>query len=64
MGEKLLQHRHCRNCGKAVNVDDDYCNDKCKEEHHVMLKKKRNQLYLMMVLAVGLMAVTVLVGEV
>ena len=62
MGEKLLQHKHCRNCGKAVNVDDKYCNDKCQDEHHNMLKKKRNQLYMLMLLAMGLMAVIVIIG--
>ena len=62
MGEKLLQHKHCRNCGKAVNVDDKYCNDNCQEEHYALLKRKRNQLYILMILAIGLMAVTVLLG--
>lgn len=62
MGERLLQHKHCRNCGRAVSLDDDYCNDRCKDEHHSMLKKKRNQLYLMMLLALGLMVVTLLLG--
>ena len=62
MPEKLLQHKHGRNCGKAVNVDDIYCNEKCKEEHYAMLRKKRNQLYLMMILAVGLMFVTLMFG--
>ena len=62
MGDKLLQHKHCRNCGKAVNIDDKYCNDKCHDEHFAMLRRKRNQLYLLMALAMGLMAVTVLLG--
>ena len=62
MGEKLLQHKHCRNCGKAVNIEDKYCNENCQEEHYAMLRKKRNQLYLLMVLAMGLMAVTVVLG--
>ena len=62
MGEKLLQHKHCRNCGKAVNIDDKYCDDRCQEDHYAMLRKKRNQLYLLMILAMGLMAITVLLG--
>ncbi len=62
MGDKLLQHKHCRNCGKAVNIDKDYCNDRCKDQHHDMLKKKRNQLYILMALAMGLMFVTLLLG--
>jgi len=62
MGEKLLQHKHCRNCGRAVQVDQDYCNDRCREEHHAMLRKKRNQLYVLMILALGLMSLTMVLG--
>ena len=62
MGEKLLQHKHCWNCGRAVQVDQDYCNDRCREEHHAMLRKKRNQLYVLMILALGLMSLTMVLG--
>lgn len=62
MSEKLLQHKHCRNCERAINVKDEYCNDECKNQHHTYLRKKRNQLYILMAIAMGLMLVTLMVG--
>jgi predicted nucleic acid-binding Zn ribbon protein len=62
MSEKLLQHKHCRNCERAISLKDDYCGQKCKDEHHNMLKKKRNQLYILMAVAMGLMLMTLMVG--
>lgn len=44
MAEKLLQHKHCINCGLAVKSDMDYCNSECKEKHTEILKRKRRQL--------------------
>ena len=40
MAEKLLQHKHCSICGKAVPVDIDFCSDECEEKMQVMVKKK------------------------
>ncbi|MBA3045613.1 MAG: DUF2116 family Zn-ribbon domain-containing protein [Candidatus Thermoplasmatota archaeon] len=62
MSEKLLQHKHCRNCEKAIPLKEDYCGDECKIQHQNMLRKKRNQLYILMAIAMGLMLVTLMVG--
>lgn len=62
MTEKLLQHKHCRNCERAIGLKDDYCNDECRKQHQDYLKKKRNQLYILMAVAMGLMLVTVLMS--
>ncbi|MDO9537442.1 MAG: DUF2116 family Zn-ribbon domain-containing protein, partial [Thermoplasmata archaeon] len=62
MSDKLLQHKHCRSCEKAIKLKDDYCNDECKTQHQGYLRKKRNQLYILMAIAMGLMLVTLLVG--
>lgn len=55
MAEKLLQHKHCRMCGKAIPADDIFCNDQCKGEHTEMMRKKKNQLLIMMFIAVAMM---------
>ncbi len=62
MSDKLLQHKHCRNCEKAINLKDDYCGRECMEQHMAMMRRKRNQLYILMAIAMGLMLVTLLVG--
>jgi predicted nucleic acid-binding Zn ribbon protein len=44
MAEKLVQHRHCQSCLKAIPLGEDYCNDECKEKWNQLIKanKKKN----------------------
>ena len=58
MSEKLLQHKHCRYCEKAITLKEDYCGKDCKLQHQTMMKKKRNQLYILMAIAMGIMLMT------
>ena len=59
MSEKLLQHKHCRFCDKAILPDLTFCGDECQTKHREMMRKKRNQLLLLMAFAIGMMLVTV-----
>mgnify|MGYP001768456907 CR=1 FL=1 len=63
MQEKLLQHKHCRFCERAINLKDDFCSEACRTQHQAMMRKKRNQLYILMAVAMGLMLFTLLVGS-
>ena len=29
--ERIPQHRHCRNCGKAFTGEGDYCSKECED---------------------------------
>jgi predicted nucleic acid-binding Zn ribbon protein len=60
MAEKLLQHKHCRNCHKAILPELTFCDEKCEGQHREMMRKKRNQLLLLMAFAIILMLVTVI----
>lgn len=62
MAEKLLQHKHCRNCGKAVPADDTFCDAACKGQHTEMMRKKKNQMLFMMFIAVAMMVFALLSG--
>ena len=44
MAEKLLQHKHCIRCGRAIQADKDYCDKECRTAHAEMLGKKKRQL--------------------
>lgn len=57
MPEKLLQHKHCVSCGKAVPASQDFCSEECTEKHRAVISKKRRQL---LILWIGAMAVIVL----
>ena len=45
-GAKLLQHRHCQVCSKAIPISEEFCSEECKIEFDNMVKKRRNFLYL------------------
>ena len=62
MAERLLQHKHCRNCGKAIPADDTFCSDTCNVEHRELMRKKKNQLLIMMFIAMAIMVFTMFSG--
>lgn len=52
MPEKLLQHRHCKVCGKAVQVNQELCSERCKRDWENIIKKRRWTLYLFYIMIV------------
>ena len=60
MAERLLQHKHCRQCGKAIPSDEKFCGDKCQTEHREMMRKKKNQMLIIMFLAMAMMVFALL----
>jgi predicted nucleic acid-binding Zn ribbon protein len=48
---RLLQHRHCQVCGRAIKVKEEMCSDKCKKEWDATVRRKR-----MWLMAYGLSA--------
>ncbi len=47
MTEKILQHKHCNICGKAVPAEETFCSDECKEKWGAMVKKRKMMMYIM-----------------
>jgi predicted nucleic acid-binding Zn ribbon protein len=46
-GAKLLQHRHCQVCSKAIPLSEEYCSEECKVEFDALVKKRRTYIYVM-----------------
>ncbi len=44
MSEKIAQHRHCRQCGKAFVGSEPLCSEECKLTNSTNLRKKKRQL--------------------
>jgi len=57
MVEKLLQHKHCRICDKAIPVDEETCSEECKTKLEALIKKRRTNVYIIW----GLLIVVVVV---
>ena len=53
--ERIPQHRHCLNCGKAFTGTGDYCSPECEDGKKAEIKKKRNILLIIWILAVLMM---------
>lgn len=60
MVEKIPQHRHCRQCGKAFIGTGQHCSPECEQENKVILKKRKRQLVILYVLTMFILAVAVI----
>jgi len=49
---ELLNHRHCKNCDRAVPYGEELCSDECRTAWAAMQKKRsRNVLFFYLALA-------------
>ena len=63
MKERIPQHRHCRECGKAFAGEGKFCSDECRERSESEIARKKRQLTLLYVLSVViLIAAVVYIG--
>jgi len=51
--ERIPQHRHCRNCGKAFVGDGEFCGDGCRGSAGLEAKKKIRKLLIVWLVIVG-----------
>ncbi len=59
----LPDHGHCEVCGRVVDTDERWCSDACKEKHQaIMRKKKRDAVIFVVVVAVLFIVVTLQTG--
>jgi predicted nucleic acid-binding Zn ribbon protein len=60
MAERIPQHKHCRQCGKAFIGDGQYCSVECSNQGKDILKKRKRQLIILYVLTMFILAVAVI----
>jgi len=46
-GTRIIQHKHCIVCFKAITLGRDYCSDECKEIHVAKIKRQKRMMYIM-----------------
>lgn len=44
--ERIVQHKHCVECGRAVPTDKKFCAPQCETDYTTRLKKKNMVLLL------------------
>ncbi|HID71574.1 MAG TPA: DUF2116 family Zn-ribbon domain-containing protein [Thermoplasmata archaeon] len=42
---KIPQHKHCLICGRAVQVDEEFCGEECKNLYDQRMAKRKQTLY-------------------
>jgi predicted nucleic acid-binding Zn ribbon protein len=59
--DRIPQHRHCKECDKAIPLKDKFCDEKCEKDwKDKMLAKKRQLLYFYMAMVAILLFAVVL----
>lgn len=61
MAERLVQHRHCKSCGKAISADDETCGGECATRWKDQQRSRKQTLYLFYG-AIAFMLVVMLLG--
>jgi predicted nucleic acid-binding Zn ribbon protein len=46
MAEKLVQHKHCPVCGKAMSAGKETCSKQCANTREAQIREKKRTLYL------------------
>lgn len=57
---KLLQHRHCQVCSKAIPFSEEYCSEECETEFQALVKKRKSYIYLMYGMIILIIVVMIL----
>jgi predicted nucleic acid-binding Zn ribbon protein len=57
--ERIAQHRHCKNCDKAVPYKDEFCDSNCENDWKTKMRKKKNQLTYFYVIMVIIMIMAI-----
>jgi predicted nucleic acid-binding Zn ribbon protein len=61
--DKIAQHKHCRECGKAFVGDDRFCSEECGGSNKTLVQKKKRQLMMLYIASfVVLMIAIILTG--
>jgi len=46
MAERLVQHKHCPVCGKAMSAERETCSGECSIKRSTQMQEKKRTLYL------------------
>lgn len=58
--ERIVQHKHCINCGRAQPTDQQYCSTACEQEFINLQQRKKMVLYInygLMIVGVAILVI-------
>ncbi len=59
MVERVPQHKHCKNCDRAIPYKDEFCDDKCEKDWKTKITSKKRQLIYFYGLMVAIMILAI-----
>ncbi|HEY3419113.1 MAG TPA: DUF2116 family Zn-ribbon domain-containing protein [Methanomassiliicoccales archaeon] len=59
--DKIAQHKHCRECGKAFVGDDRFCSEECGSSNKGVMQKKKKQLMMLYVVSFVVLIIAMIV---
>ncbi len=60
MADRIAQHKHCRQCGKAFIGDSNYCSTECSNAGGEILKKRKRQLIILYLATLAILTAAVI----
>jgi predicted nucleic acid-binding Zn ribbon protein len=64
MKERIPQHRHCKQCGKAFVGDGEFCSEDCQHTGGDLLAKRKKQLIILYLITFVILILALLWGSV
>lgn len=56
---RILDHRHCRICGKTILPDQEFCSEKCRKVNEDMIGREKRMRKILLVVYIVMMIVLV-----
>ena len=60
--ERIPQHRHCRDCEKAIPADQEYCSKECEEHRSSAVRAKKRQLQIFYVVMIVIFIFAIMIS--
>ena len=60
--ERIAQHRHCKECEKAIPYGNKYCDEKCEAAWKEKMQAKRRQLIYFYMAMVAILVLAIIFG--
>jgi len=61
---KIVDHRHCMTCGRAIPPDREFCSEECRrkyEEARMRERRMRKMLWIIYAVMIGALLVMILI---
>jgi predicted nucleic acid-binding Zn ribbon protein len=62
MVDRIAQHRHCKECDKAIPYKDKFCDENCEKEWKGKMLTKKRQLIYFYIAMVAILVIAVVLG--